>query len=275
MGDEILEIVGDRAHLYRLNPGGERRHDRQVALRDLLGEIASSAYNPQRDATLFLPAGTRYLKMREASLGLVVELPPEIRRVGWSETKMGKGGEYTSYWLAFPYVIHIFLFYTRQGDEAYRGGFEEMRVYYRNAPLRSPEDALYSPNLFNVQVNPALVSNCRACLRGHPADLQDLPLAEQVEGLLNFFWETDFNLDVESNGFERARTLDPRITSLEAWEKASKADPLFPLQIPWEAAGCTPMQVMSQLIELRHADVKPLRSASDLADLMYRLREAP
>jgi hypothetical protein len=123
-------------------------------------------------------------------------------------------------------------------------------------------------------VDPVLTSNCRACLRGHPEDLENLPLAEQMEALLNFFWETGFNLDIERNGFERAKTLDPRIASLEAWEAASKADPLFPLGIRWEPAGCTPRQVLDRLIDVRRPDVKPLRSASDLADLMYRLREA-
>lgn len=274
MGDEILEIVGDRAQLYRVDTGGERRRDRQVALCDLLGGVTSALDTSHRDTTIFLPSGTRYAVVRGPSTGLVVELPPEVRRVTWSPAKMEKGGAYTSHWLAFPYTIHICIFYTIEGDEAYAGGLEEMRVYYRNAPLRSPDDALYIPNLYNVQVDPVLTSNCRACLRGHPEDLENLPLAEQVDTLLNFFWETGFNLDIESNGFERARNLDPRISSLEAWEEASKADPLFPLRISWEPAGCSPRQVMDRLMDVRHAGDKPLRNASDLADLMYRIREA-
>jgi hypothetical protein len=55
--------------------------------------------------------------------------------------------------------------------------------------------------------------------------------------------------------------------------KARAADPVFPLRIGWEPAGCTPRQVLDRLIDVRHPDVKPLRSASDLADLMYRLKE--
>jgi hypothetical protein len=270
---EMIEIVGEKARLMAEVRSGERTPLRQVALRELLGGVASSVDAAHRNTTIFLPSGTRYVTVRGASTGLVVELPPDVRRVTWRPTRMDGGGDYISHWLAFPYVIHICLFYTLEGDEAYRGGLEEMRVYYRNSPLRSADDALYVPNLFNVQVDPTMTSNCRACLRGHPEDLQDLPLAEQAEALLSFFWETGFNLDIESNGFERARTLDPRISSLEAWEGASKADPLFPLRVRWEPAGCTPRQVIDQLIDLRHADVKPLRSASDLADLMYRLTE--
>ncbi|MGH7433669.1 MAG: hypothetical protein ACREJL_07960 [Candidatus Methylomirabilales bacterium] len=272
---EMIEIVGENARVMADARSGERTALRQVALGELLGGIASSMDIAQRNTAIFFPSGTRYVTVRGASTGLVVELPPEVRRVTWSPARMDRGGEYVSHWLAFPYVIHICLLYTLEGDEAYRGGLEEMRVYYRNSPLRSADDALYVPNLFNVQVDPAMTSNCRACLRGHPEDLQDLPLAEQVEALLSFFWETGFNLDIESNGFERARTLDPRISSLTAWEEASKDDPLFPLRVGWEPAGCTPRQVIDRLIDLRHADIKPLRSASDLADLMYRLTEVP
>jgi hypothetical protein len=272
MGD-MIEIVGEKARLMEEAQSGQRVQRREVALRDLLGVIASSPDRSQRDTTVFLPSQARYVLVRGASTGLAVELPPEVRQVTWSPSKMGTGGENTSHWLAFPYVIHACIFYNLQGDEAYRGGLEEMRVFYRNAPLRSPEDALYIPNLFNVQVDPTLTSNCRACLRGHPEDVQNLPLAEQMEVLLNFFWASGFNLDVESNGFQRARTLDPRVSSLEAWEEASKADPLFPLRIPWEPAGCTLRQVMDRLMDLRHTG-KPLGSASDLADLMYRLTEA-
>ena len=273
--DDIIEIIGNTARLTGADRSRQSGPLRQVALKDLLGGIASSVDSAQRDTTIFLPFGTRYVQVRGASTGVVVELPPDIRRVTWSPTKMEDGEKYTAYWLAFPYTIHICVFYTIKGDEAYSGGLEEMRVYYRNAPLRSPDDALYIPNLYNVQVDPVLTSNCRACLRGHPEDLENLPVAEQVDTLLNFFWETGFNLDIEANGFERASNLDPRISSLEAWAEASQADPLFPLQINWEPAGCTPRQVMDRLIDMRDTDAKPLQSASDLADLMYRLKEAP
>jgi hypothetical protein len=272
---ELIEIVGEKARLVAEGRSGERKPMRQVALREFLGGIASSLDAAQRNTAQFLPSGTRFVTVRGASTALVVELPPEVRRVTWRPARMDGEGEHTTYWLAFPYVIHVCLFYTIAGDEAYRGGLEEMRVYYRHSPLRSADDSLCVPNLFNVQVDPAMTSNCRACLRGHPDDLQDLPLAEQSEALLNFFWETGFNLDIESNGFERARALDPRIASLQAWEEASRADPLFPLRIGWESAGCSPRQVIDQLIHRRHGDVKPLRSASDLADLMYRLSDAP
>ena len=58
-------------------------------------------------------------------------------------------------------------------------------------------------------------------------------------------------------------------------EEASKADPPFPLRMNWEPAGCTLRQAVDRLIDVRRTDLKPFRSASDLADLLYRLGEAP
>jgi hypothetical protein len=273
MGD-VIEIVEDTAQLMEERRSGQRAQRRRVALSDLLSGIASTVERSQRHTMIFLPSGARCVTVRGASTALAVELPPEVRRVTWSPGTMETGTASTSYRLAFPYVIHVCLFYTMEGDEAYQAGLEEMRVYYRNAPLRSLDDPLFAPNLFNVQVEPTMPSHCRACLRGHPEDLSHLPLAEHADVLLNFFWETGFNLDIESNGFERARPLDPRISSLDAWQEASAADPLFPLRLEWEPAGCTPRQVMERLIDARQPGVGSLRSASDLADLMYRLRES-
>jgi len=116
MGDETLEIVGDRVLLYRLDPRGARRRDRAVALRDLIGGIASSMDSSQRDTTIFLPAGTRYVTVRAASTGLVVELPPEVRRVTWSPEKMERGGGIHFSLACLPlYHSHLHFLHHRGG----------------------------------------------------------------------------------------------------------------------------------------------------------------
>src|SRR3989304_5695716 len=62
------------------------------------------------------------------------------------------------------------------------------------------------------------------------------------------FWGPGFNTDIVGNCFERARKLDPRIASPKAWEAASEADPLFPLQVPWERLGLTIGGGLEQLL---------------------------
>lgn len=260
--DEFIEIEGGQASLYRRTPQGPPILERRVPLPDLAREI--TAFGRRRDDAFFLPTGVRFVRCEGALTILAVEQPPQVRRLLWSEAGGGMG-EYEPRRLAFPYIVYLLLFY--------QGEFEEMRIYYRQASLTSPKDELFLPNLMNVQVAPELYSNCRACVRGHPEDLGRLPMAEQVEALLEYFWTTGFNADIEHNGFERAKGLDPRIASVEAWEEATITDPLFPLEVTWESTGCTLEEAADRLVNLRGGLAKPLVQVSDLADLMYRIRE--
>jgi hypothetical protein len=99
-------------------------------------------------------------------------------------------------------------------------------------------------------------------------------LANQITLLLDYFWSTGFNTDIEGNCFERARGLDPRIASLEAWEGTSEADPLFPLALCWEQLEPTVAEVMDRLVETGPQPRQAIAETSDLADLIYRIREA-
>ncbi|MFN3477063.1 MAG: hypothetical protein ACK4Z6_05860, partial [Candidatus Methylomirabilales bacterium] len=149
--------------------------------------------------------------------------------------------------------------------------FEEMRIYYRKAPLSSEEDALSLPNLWNVSANESPLVRCRACLSGRPL-FQDRSLAGQTQEVMEFFWNAGFGLDVEENCFHRAKMRDPRIASSEAWEQATKEDPLFPLRIDWEDAGLSLRKAVEHLLDWR-GFTRPIEGASDLADLIYRLPE--
>ncbi|MFQ5847698.1 MAG: hypothetical protein ACE5IQ_08555 [Candidatus Methylomirabilales bacterium] len=260
---EWIEVRGKTVSLYR--EGTPPTVDREVPLEDFLREVAASARRPGRGRHVLLPPGTRIVKPDGGGNALCIEQPPQLRRLRWSAAAMGKGGEYQSYRLAVPYTVYIFLFH--------QGSFEEMRVYYRTAPLESSEDVLLMPNLWNVQADPGKRSACRACLRGRPLDLWGNPVANQVTVLLDYFWSTGFNTDIAGNCFERARGLDPRISSLEAWEKASEADPLFPLALDWERLEPTVGEIMDHLLETGPQPRQAIAETSDLADLIYRIPE--
>ena len=258
---EWIEIRGNKVSLYR--DGTPPTVDREVPLEDFLREVAASVRRPGRGHHLLLSPGTRIAKLDGAANALCVEQPPQLRQIRWSAAAMGKGGEYQTYRLAFPYIVYVFLFF--------QGSFEEMRVYYRTAPLQSPNDVLLMPNLWNVQAEPGKISACRACLRGRPLDLWGEPLAVQVTTLLDYFWTTGFNTDIEGNCFERARVLDPRVASLEAWEDASEADPLFPLALNWEPLESTVGEIMDRLVETGPQLRQAIAETSDLADIIYRI----
>lgn len=265
MAGELIEIQGTRACLYRMGGDGRRVLDRQVSLGHLAEALGGRG--PARAGAQwagFLPPGTRLALARGPSLVLAIEQPPQVRRMAWRPGTLKETGESRQVALGFPYVVYLVRFSHEQ--------FEEMRVYYRSAPLARDEDVLSLPNLWNVQAAESPLALCRACLRGRPA-LDGLTPAAQAEAAIGFFWASGFNLDVEDNAFERSRMLDARIASLESWETATAADPLFVLQVPWAPAGLTIRRAMEHLLHWGQA-ASPVADAADLADVMYRLAEA-
>ena len=100
-----------------------------------------------------------------------------------------------------------------------------------------PTDTLYHTNLPNVRGEPGHYGSQRVCLRYRPEMLEGVALAEAVPALIEFFWSTGFNQDIANSAFGRAQARDPRFASLEAWEAASRENPLFPLEVDWEPAN--------------------------------------
>ncbi len=257
---EHIQIEGEVARLLR--PGGDGRMsvEREVRLADLTAALADGH---QADRTPVLPEGTRLFARWRHTAVLVVEEPPRVRRVRWSAKTLKSEGTYSEHHLAFPFIVYLVGFY--QAD------FDAMRIYYRSAPLTGEGDALHLPNLWNVQAAESPLARCRACLRGRPEGLSR-PVGEQATGLIEFFWASGFNQDIEDNCFDRARKRDPRIATLQVWEEATGADPLFPLGVAWEPVGLSLGQALDHW--RRHGDhARRIETATDLADIMYRLRE--
>lgn len=261
--EETIEITGRSVRLHRSPRDRADVPDRQVSLSDFLMEIAAST--PQRFLRQIplLPPGARWAIVRGPSLVIAVEHPPQVRRVAWSEKTLDEPGSYRHSTLAFPYAVYVLLFH--------HGSFEEMRLYYRTAPLASEEDPLYMPNLWNIAASESPLAKCRVCLRGRPP-FDDLMVAAQAKTAIEFFWSAGFNLDIESNCFRRATVLDGRVRTLDDWEIATAADPLFPLSIQWEDTGLSLRRAGEHLLDWRDAE-RPVENASDLADLLYRVNE--
>ncbi|MBM4300373.1 MAG: hypothetical protein FJ121_02420 [Deltaproteobacteria bacterium] len=209
-----------------------------------------------------LPPGARWLCRKKDLFFLVVEHPPQCRTLRVSRGKKGED-DYHPYRLAFPYVIYVLTFY--------RDGFEEMKMFFRNRPLSAPTDTLYHTNLPNVRGEPGHYGSQRVCLRYRPEMLEGAPLAESVPALLEFFWSTGFNQDIANSAFGRAQARDPRFASLEAWEAASGANPLFPLEVDWEPAGRDLPGLWLECLKLHGETAAPINTAGELADILYRL----
>lgn len=262
---ERIEIEGTAVRLYRVPAGGAATVGRQVSLRDFILEILASSPQRFQQQVPLLPPGSRWAMVRGRSLVIAVEQPPQVRPVRWSEKAMDEPGSYRQTSLAFPYQVYLLLFYN--------GAFEEMRLYYRTSPLRSEDDGLCMPNLWNISASESPLAKCRVCLRGRPS-FDELTVAGQAQSAIEFFWRSGFNLDIESNCFRRASVLDDRVATLEAWEQASLADPLFPLTVRWEETGLSLRKAGEHLLDWRGV-ARPIEEVSDLADLVYRLHPLP
>lgn len=210
-----------------------------------------------------LPAGTRWLCQKKDLLLLVVEEPPQCRSLQVSEGKKGEQEEYHSYRLAFPYIVYLLTFY--------RGDFEEMKIFYRPSPLTSPEDTLYHTNLPNVRGKPGHHGSQRVCLRYSPEMLEGMPLGQAVPALIEFFWSSGFNRDIEQSAFLWATGRDPRVASFEAWEEASIRDPLFPLEVDWEESGRNLPSLWAEALRVHGETESEVTDAEELVDILYRL----
>lgn len=257
---EKIEIEDDQIRLFRLNSAGVWTVELEVSVQPFMEFLALELPQPARQYPV-LPPGCRWYGTRRKAEVLIIEEPPQTRRIRFAPRTKRAGDEAPEqhYELAFPYVIFALFFMAND--------YEEMKIFYRPAPLSSVEDALYLSNLFNVQISLGHRAHNRACLRPKP-DVFGLPLHEKVQRLISHFWDTEFNLDIEDNGFELYAARNPVLASLQQWEKESRDDPLFVLQIPWEPAQVSMMELAdSMLTERRVAHGSD--SAHNLGDLLY------
>jgi len=237
---------------------GEVRVARRVPVEALLRYVSRVMPPPLP----VLPPGTRWLRRRKDLLLLALEHPPQCRTLRVSDGKKGADG-YRPYRLALPYVVYLLTFY--------RGDFEEMKMFFRVAPLASLDDTLCHTCLPNVRGEPGHYGSQRVCLRYRPEMLEGVPLAEAAPALIDFFWSTGFNQDIANSAFERAQALDPRLADLTAWEAASEANPLFPLEVDWEATGRNLADLWAECLKLHGETDQPVQDAAELADILYRL----
>jgi hypothetical protein len=255
--DQII-IAGREAQLLEDGGGQEGRVARRAPVDSLLRYVAKVMPPPLP----VLPPGTRWLASRKDHLFLVVEHLPQCRTLRGSWDKKG-GDDYRTYRLAFPYILYLLSFY--------RGDLEEMKMFYRVSPLESLTDTLYHTNLPNVRGEPGHYGSQRVCLRYRPEMLEGASLAEAAPRLIDFFWSTGFNQDIDGSAFARAQTRDPRIASFESWDAATGENPLFPLEIDWERADQTIPGLWLECLKLHGETDQPVSSAQELADILFRL----
>ncbi|MEE9173262.1 MAG: hypothetical protein V3W05_02745 [candidate division NC10 bacterium] len=256
---EYIEIEGGVVRLLRHGSREGPAMDREVSLSAFLQALPFATDGVS--SLPLLPIGTRFVLSRGSDLLITVEQPPQVRHFTWRPG--GPQGSARDYALAFPYILYLVLFH--------QGSFEEMRIYYRPAPLTSDADPLYLSNLWNVSATDTPMARCRACLQGRPP-FDELALTAKVQSVIEFFWGTGFNTAIDESCFQRAAKRDSRIGTLEAWEMASRRDPFFPLEVDWEPVGMGLRETADGLMAWRGIPAR-IEDGADLVDLIYRLPE--
>ncbi|MFC1623449.1 hypothetical protein ACFL16_03530, partial [Patescibacteria group bacterium] len=207
-----------------------------------------------------LPPGTRFYAKRGDQEFLVVEQIPQVRNVRIHHSISGRdNSDYFS--LAFPYVAFFMVFSE--------GSLHNLSVYYRNRPLESIDDMLFRANLPNM-------NRSGVCLgfRGHRVE----GLVARAQEVIGHFWSSEFNSDW-SGPYEDFRSKEKRVKSFSAWEKNSKKDPTFVLNVNWDPVSSL-RSAMAQAISMfqddndqcirREIEAAFTATSSDLSEALKR-----
>ncbi|MHC4953586.1 MAG: hypothetical protein ACYTGZ_06830 [Planctomycetota bacterium] len=249
----------------------------ELPLPDLLRRVT-----PPRPDTgeLIVPDGVKSVVPTRGGLVAVVQVPPSVRSLSWiaedSPAASGMGAKYRPVRIALPYVIIIARF-TRDGENP--GHFcltTGNELYFRNKRLESLDDKLLYPALLNC----ARMENPRrplswVCCQHVPTDSHP-GIAFGVGALVSAIFSSAFNRDFEARASASWFTetvsahVDPRLTSIESWEAATEADPLFAVDVQWLQSGKTVREVVERGI---HRQPR-IECARDIARVMFHAREA-
>ena len=221
---------------------------------------------------ILLPRGVRIFRQHGEVLGVVVEVPPGARRVRWitddSAQPSGRGAKYRELYLAFPFVLVLLVLH--------RGRLTgQQQLYYRTAPLETPDDPLLLPNMYNVATGYG--QKAWLCLQ-HVKARPNWPPGQTIAAAVDHTFSAAFNRssDIhEGNSYwEMMRDVDPRVSSVENWAKSTRADRFFPLSVPWRDAQTTVRAELDSMLTQVDARLPQEPTAAHLAGLVTRARAA-
>jgi hypothetical protein len=184
--------------------------------------------------------------------------------------------------LALPYLIVLAVFARSPAGRLRLTHANE--CFFRTAPLRHPDDELLYPGLLNCsRFDPPdgrpLSWICTQHLAPHPEMLHadpGLALPGGLEALRRCLMETGFNYSSEkheaSSWFSESRNVDARIRTVEAWEQASREDPLFALNVPWIPTGHSLGSAVNRIFARLNAAGPQTSPAATMARYIFNYR---
>lgn len=198
-----------------------------------------------------------------------VQLEPALRRLDVidpaSPVPYGPGALYKARTLATPWVVL---------KVPFLGGMITNRceLFYRNDMLRSLDDPVFWPNLYNVSPN---AYGCKAwiCTQYLYSENPKPGVTNGLDALCRHLWGGGFNRSSEhhegSSGFSKAvaEKVDPRVTDIDRWEQESAKDWRFITTVNWKPVGMSVRQLIEA--ELSHHRVRrDLGNTSELVNVL-------
>lgn len=227
---------------------------------------------------IIMPDGFKLSYSQGDSTIWAYEIPPRIYSLKWisknSAAKYGRGTKYRTVRIACPYVVILAVF-----KKGLMGSHSE--CFFRTKPLKSEHDELLYPALlncskFNEEGNHPLSWICTQKMDSEFYTIANPALCMRagLKALLSCLWDTGFNFSSESHEgnswFSASKHVDKRIATVEAWQQATKKDPLFVLDVPWLPVGRSLRQVAERIFSLTGANDSVVRTAADVERIVCR-----
>jgi hypothetical protein len=229
---------------------------------------------------MILAGGIRYLDSKGHTTIWVHETPPCVYSFKWiaadSPARFGPETKYRTVRIALPYLVVLAAF---EGDML----SPHNECFFRTGPLRDDGDELLYPALLNCskftpQEGRPLSWICTAKIDPSQFLGQSDPRQRMRAGfkaLMHCLLETGFNYSSEdhegSSWFTESTGCDPRVSTVESWEKATEENPLFVLDVEWLKTGLTLRQMIDRMYSYRGVGNGGL-AESDLARILFNFR---
>lgn len=233
--------------------------------------------------------GVKLLRPIEGGLAVVHQTPPQVYAFRWiaddSEKDYGPGTRYRDVRLALPYVVVVAIFeHPPWGGNVPILGMRN-QCFFSNHPLeeRGLATPLAYPALLNCSRFEVERRGMLSWICTQHVDREALAQAETLEAslrqglatLLRHLFESGFNRSSEHHeggsgfGATVAAKVDPRLASVERWAEASRADPLFALEVPWLPAERTLGALLDEIEGVDEESPPRLGTAAEWCRLVF------
>ena len=248
-----------------------------------VGELFAQLGGPATTRGTVLPDGIKAVIAHEPFTIWVHQVPPRIYNFKWIATgspeRYGNKARYRDVKIALPYLIVLAVF-ARGRDGGFHIG-DRSECFFTTEPLESLDDPLLYPALLNCSKfgppeGKPLSWICtqkmdRSVCESVPDNNARMRLAFSM--LMHCLLETGFNYSSEeheaNSWYSESSSVDPRISTVEAWETTTQENPLFVLEVPWLPVGMSVGEVADRITHNARAPGNRVSSAADVARHMF------